>query len=186
MKHLSPGTYGWRALAVAALMSCAASGCDEGGPTGPKPASLSDLFGGQLLRADGSSVGVQVLDDTPVIGIYFASPGCPACGGFTPILVDAYDQLRQDGRPFEVVLVGLSLGPSSLSEYMEDSEMSWLAVSAGGSKADALVNRYDVRWIPTLVIIDGSGNTISLNGRDELALGGLGAYDAWLAAGAGS
>jgi len=167
-------------------MGCAVSGCGGDGPTGPEPASLSDLFGNQLYRADGSPVGVGALDGTDVIGAYFASPGCPACGGFTPILVDAYNQLRAEGRSFEVVLVSGNVSNSSLFEYMVDWGMPWLAVSPQSGKADALVQRYDVRWIPTLVIIDGALNTISMTGREELTQSGTAAYDAWLAASAGS
>lgn len=171
--------------ALASLLFCSAFGCDGGGPAALPPASLPDLFGSQLYRADGSPVGVHVLDDVAVIGIYFASPGCPACGGFTPLLVDAYSQLREDGRSFEVVLVSLGVSESSLFEYMIYSGMPWLAVSSQSGEANALVQRYDVRWVPTLIIIDGAGNTISFTGREELTQSGVAAYDAWLAASAG-
>ena len=164
-------------------MGCAASGCGGDGPTEPQPASLSDLFGNQLYKADGTLVGVGVLGGTAVTGIYFASPGCPACGGFTPVLVDAYNQLREDGRSFEVVLVSTGISNSSLLEYMVDSEMPWLAVPSQSGRANAIVQDYNIRWVPTLVIIDGSLNTISRTGREELAQAGTAAYDAWLAAG---
>jgi hypothetical protein len=144
------------------------------------------LFGNQLYRADGSPVSVQVLDDAAVLGIYFASVGCPACAGFTPLLVEAYNQLREDGRSFEVVLVVLGVSEASLFEYMVDSDMPWLAVSPQSGKANSLVQRYDVRWVPTLIIIDGAANTISLTGREELTQRGIAAYDDWLAASAGS
>jgi len=95
----------WKTLAVAALLASVAAGCEGGKPTEPEPISLPDLFGSQLLKADGSPVGVNTLGNTTLIGIYVASPGCPACGGFTPILIDSYNQLQDAGRSFEVVLV---------------------------------------------------------------------------------
>ena len=171
---------------MAALMGCAASGCDGDGPTGPEPASLPDMFGNQLYRADGSAVGVGVLNNTSVIGIYFASPGCPACGAFTPLLVNAYDQLRDEGRSFEVVLVTGGISEQSLFDYMAGSGMAWLAVSSQSSEGDALAQRYDVQWVPTLVIIDGTANTVSMTGREELTQSGAAAFDAWLAASGGS
>jgi hypothetical protein len=172
-------------MAVAGLMCCVGSGCDGSDPTGLRPASLPELFGNQLFRADGTAVGVEALETIPVIGIYFASSGCPACGGFTPILVDAYNRLREQERPFEVVLVGLDVSGPSLFDFMVDSGMPWLAVSSQNNRPDALAQRYGVRWIPTLVIIDGAANTVSLNGREELASMDLAAYDAWLAASGG-
>ena len=173
-------------MVVTVLLCCAGFGCDGGGPVESPPVSLLDLFGSQLYRADGSTVGSQVLNNTPVIGIYFSSPECPACGGFTPLLVEAYNQLQDDGRPFEVVLVSLGIGDSALFDYMVDSDMPWLAVSSQSNNAAALAQRYDIRWVPTLVIIDGTANTISLTGRDELVQRGTAAYDDWLAASAGS
>ena len=187
MNQKRPWINGWRALAVAVLVGCAASGCGGDGPTEPQPATLSGLFGNQLYKADGTLVGVGALDDDDVIGIYFASSGCPACAGFTPVLVDAYNQLQEDGRSFEVVLVSTGISDSSLLEYMVDSEMPWLAVPSQSGRANALVQGYSIRWVPTLLIMDGGTlNTISVTGREEVAQDGAAAYDAWLAAAGGS
>ena len=179
------GTSRWHALAIAVLAGWAVSACGDDGPTTPKAASLPELFGDQLYRADGSPVSVQVLDGIPVIGIYFASPGCPACGGFTPLLLDAYAQLQADGRPFGVVLVSGGISEATLFEYMTDAGMPWLAVSSQSDRVNTLLKRWDVRWVPTLIVIDGAGNTLSVTGREEVTGIGAGAYDLWLAASAG-
>ncbi len=177
---------GWRTLAAALLVGILTAACGDDGPTGPKPASLPELFGTVLYRADGSTVGVESLAGTPVIGIYFASAGCPACGAFTPLLRDAYGGLEEEGRPFEVVLVTGGIGMTTLLEYMTDSGMPWLAVPTPGEKIDDLVRRYNVRWVPTLIVVDGDGKVLSMTGREEVTVSGTGAYDLWLAAGSGS
>lgn len=181
-----PGGSGWKAIAWVALIGCAVSGCEGTGPTEPEPVSIPELFGNQLFEADGSPASVGTLEDIPVIGIYFAQPGCPACAAFTPILVDAYAQLQADGRAFEVVLVTGGVSDAALFDYMISSGMPWLALSAGSSKGDALAKRYNVLWVPTLIVIDGSGNTISMTGREEITASGAAIYDVWLAASAGS
>lgn len=173
-------------LAVAALAGCALSGCGGDGPTGLKPASLSELFGTQLYRADGSQVGLGALDGKTLIGIYFASAGCPACGAFTPVLVEAYNQLQEEGQSFEVVLVTSGISEAALFQYMTESGMPWLALSSQSQKVSALQQRYDVRWVPTLIVIDGAGNTVSLTGREDVAEKGAAAYDVWVAGSAGS
>jgi nucleoredoxin len=175
------------AFALVMLVGCAALGCGDGDdePTGPEPVSLSDLFGSQLFKADGSTVGVESLNDIPVIGIYFASSTCPACTAFTPVLIDAYEQMRDEGRSFEVVLVTQNMTDSSLFDYMTDSAMPWLAVSSQSSQASTLAQRYYIQWVPTLVIIDGEGDTVSLYGREEVTDSGAAAYDSWLAASGG-
>jgi hypothetical protein len=172
-------------VVLVVLMGWTVSGCGDDGPTAPEASSIPELFGTQLFEADGTAVGVESLDDTALIGIYFASAGCSACGAFTPLLVDAYQQWREEERSFEVVLVSLGITDSTLFGYMTDWEMPWLAVSSQSSQANALVQTYNVRWVPTLVVIDGAGRTVSMNGRDQVTQNGAEAYDAWSAGGGG-
>jgi hypothetical protein len=181
----SQRTNGWRVLALAVLVGLAASACGDDDSTGPTAVSLSDLFGTQLIRADGSTVGVGVLNSVPLIGIYFANPGCPACGGFNPTLVDAYDQLKTDQKPFEIVLASAGITDAALLDYMVDSGMGWLAIPPQSGKANSLAQRYNVRWVPTLIIIDDELATITFTGREEIAQAGADIYDVWLAASGG-
>lgn len=145
------------------------------------PDSLSDLFGPVLFRADGSSVGTETIEDKAVVAIYFAARACPACEAFTPMLISFYDQLREDERSFEVVLVSLEASAQAMFAYMTDYAMPWLAVPFDSDEATALPQRYGVRWIPTLIVVDGEGKTISINGVDDIYGLGDGAYNAWLA-----
>jgi nucleoredoxin len=160
------------------LFSC---GGDNGIVEPEPPASLADLLGTVFHRADGSSVGIAAIQDKTFVAIYFSARGCPACGAFTPLLLQAYDDLEEAGRPFEVVLVSFESSAQDMFTYMTDLGMPWLAVPFGGEKAQALTLRYDVRWIPTLVVVDGQGRTVSVTGREEVAAKGAGAYDDWLA-----
>lgn len=170
-------------IAVVGALCLPGTACDDGSsPTELPPPSLPELFGDVLYRADGSTVGLEAFDGVPVIGIYFGSGGCTACGSFTPILVDAYDQLEAEGRLFEVVYVSSDRSEEAMFSYMQGAGMGWLAVPWHGEKASALVERYDIQWIPTLVIVDSTGATVSENARDHVANDGAAAYDDWLAA----
>lgn len=180
------GTRPLKALALAALTGFSILACDSGGPSEPEPTTLADLFGNQLYRADGNGVGVGALNGKSVIGIYYASPTCGACAGFTPLLIDVYNELKADGRSFEVVLVTGSITNQYLFEYMMGSGMPWLAVSSQSSAPTRLVQRYNVQWVPTLILIDGSANTLSLTGREEVVEKGTAAYDDWIGGGTGS
>jgi protein-disulfide isomerase-like protein with CxxC motif len=122
------------------------------------------------------------MEGTPLIGIYFASPVCPACTGFTPELVEAYGRWETQGKSFEVVLVTTGIVLADLLEYMAESNMPWRAVSPQSNKASSLIQRYNVRWVPTLVVIDAATKTVTVTGREELVQLGEGAYDFWLAA----
>jgi len=175
---------------IAGLLCCFLTSCiqgDDGPPLveAPPPASLSDLFGNTLFDADGNPVGIEAIEKKAIIGIYFSAQWCPACATFTPLLLSAYQELQEAQKSFEVVLVSYDHSSADMFAHMTHYAMPWLAVPHGGDKAVALAERYDVRLIPTLIIIDREGNTISMNGRGDLAVKGAAAYDDWLAASTG-
>jgi len=147
----------------------------------PTTVSLSELFGNQLLRADGSTVGIDAIQNKAIIAIYFGAGWCSHCADFTPILVSAYDSIQAAGKSFEVVHVSFDDSSADMLAYMIDSAMPWLAAPHGGSAAGALVQRYGVQGIPMLVVIDGDANTLTLNGRGDIVTNGAAAYDGWLA-----
>jgi hypothetical protein len=170
--------------ALVALLSCfliASCGDPESPVSPPIPRTLVELFGDVLYRADGSPVGIGGLEGIAVIAIYFGSQGCPACGSFTPKLVDAYHELRQEGASFEVVYVSLDGSAAQMFSYMSSAGMPWVAVPWGGSHSTGLLQLYGVQWIPTVIVIDGACNTISVHGREEVEREGARAYDDWLA-----
>jgi hypothetical protein len=177
------GRAGPRVLWMIVVVGLAA-GC-ESTAAPPPPTSLVELFGHTLLLADGTAVGIEALEGKAIIAIYFGARGCPACAVFTPRLVDAYEELHAAGRSFEVVYVSSDGNAASMQQYMSDAGMGWLALPWGGSRSAALGQRYGVRWIPTVIVIDGAGATISLKGHEEIANRGAAAYSDWLASSGG-
>jgi nucleoredoxin len=164
---------------LAAVVVVGLGACDSTGP--PAPASLADLFGPTLLTADGRVVGIEALEGKAIIAIYFGAQGCPACAVFTPRLVDVYNELRGAGRSFEVVYVSSDGSAASMHQYMQEAGMGWLALPWGGGWSMALGQRYGVQFIPTVIVVDGSGATVSLKGREEIDGRGAAAYQDWLA-----
>jgi thiol-disulfide isomerase/thioredoxin len=140
-----------------------------------------DLFGTVLYEADGNVVGIETIEDKSIIGIYFGAGWCPACAEFTPLLVSFYTELELADKSFEVVLVSFDNSMDDMFAHMTDRAMPWLAVPFGGEKAAALTRQYEVGGIPTLIVIDGEGNTITVNGRGDVVTKGALAYDDWLA-----
>jgi len=147
------------------------------------PASLGDLLGESFVNAQGETVPVSALADKTVIGLYFSAEWCPPCRAFTPKLVEAANQLKAEGKPFEVIFVSRDRDTEAMLGYMKAYKMPWLAVPFGPEKIKELVSRYQVRGIPSLVIIDGKGNTITTNGRGPIATEGAKAFEAWATAG---
>ncbi|KAK8764313.1 hypothetical protein V5799_033078 [Amblyomma americanum] len=56
-----------------------------------------------LLTKDGTSIAAEVaLRNKRIICIYFSAQWCEPCRTFTPMLADAYREVKQHGLPIEV------------------------------------------------------------------------------------
>ena len=175
-------------IILVGLCCCLVTSCnqtDDGlspeDPPPPPPTSLLALFGSVLLQADGSEVGIETIEQKDIVAIYFEAAWCPSCAQFTPLLMSAYAQLVQAGKLFEVVIVSYDDTEEDMLAHMMDEGMTWLAVPFGGGTIEALTQRYGVQFIPTVIVLDNEGNTISMNGSDEVVAKGAAAYDDWLA-----
>lgn len=174
----------WKQAVLAGLVGMLTLSCSQGNHTGADhpPASLAELFGDTLISADGRQVGLDAIEDKAVVAIYFSAEWCPPCRAFTPLLVEAARTLKAEDKSFEVVFVSSDRNTEDMLRYMKNYDMPWLALPHGGKHASMLSHRYGVRGIPTLIIIDGQGNTVSVNGRNEIIANGAAAYDNWLGA----
>ena len=113
------------------------------------------------------------------VRVTFSASWCPPCRAFTPLLIAAYNQLKAEGKPFEVVLVTSDQSEADMRAYMKGHDMPWLAVPFGDKPIDALKKKFGVAGIPKLVVVDSSGKTLSENARGEVAQNGAKAFDAW-------
>lgn len=169
------------------LVTACADSDDGISPLEPPPiSSLSDLFGDVLLNADGDSIETETISNNTVIAIYFEGHWCSSCAAFTPLLMSTYAELELAAKSFEVVLVSFDVNRSELLGHMQDTGMAWLAVPPDGGRVGALAQRYAVQFIPTLIVIDSDGNTVTMDGRDDLVTKGSQAYDDWLASVSGT
>ena len=136
---------------------------------------LEELFQGPLLDSDGKEVDKSVLAGK-TIGVYFSAHWCPPCRGFTPKLVDFRDSNKKD---FEVVFVSSDRSPKAHMDYMKGSKMKWCTMPHGSDVAKALKKKYEVRGIPSLVIVSPDGKTITKNGRGDVTSNAKGAIKKW-------
>jgi nucleoredoxin len=136
---------------------------------------LEKLFQGPLLDSNGKEVDKNVLAGK-TIGIYFSAHWCPPCRGFTPKLVDFRDSNKKN---FEVVFVSSDRSPKAHMDYMKGSNMKWYTMPHGSDAAKSLKKKYEVRGIPSLVIVSADGKTITKNGRGEVTSNAKGAIKNW-------
>lgn len=125
------------------------------------------MFGDALLTADGERPTSEVLAGCEAVGIYFSAHWCPPCRRFTPELARVYSELRAAGKKFEIVFASSDSDEDSFNEYFKT--MPWKALPFANREAkEKLSKKYKVSGIPTLVILDSSGSTITTDGRSAV------------------
>jgi nucleoredoxin len=122
------------------------------------------LFGNTLKTKSGE-VDTSTALSGKTVGIYFSAHWCPPCRGFTPKLAEFYNK-HKESKNFEVVFVS---GDSDIEQFEEYyNEMPWLAVSYGSEYIDKLNDKYQIRGIPNLVILNSEGEVITRKGRQQV------------------
>jgi len=109
-----------------------------------------------------------------VVGLYFSAHWCPPCRAFTPQLASVYNTLQQQGKPFEIVFVSSDKSEQEFKSYL--NEMPWKAISFSDGRRQSLGQKYGVQGIPTLVLLDPDGKTLTTDGRSLISSRGAGGF----------
>ena len=121
------------------------------------------------------------------IRLYFSAHWCPPCRRFTPLLGEAYNahkQYIQDNNipeeDIEVIFISLDSVQTDFDTYR--SKMPFYSVPFANlwllNIKDKLSDRFAIRSIPTLVILNGQdGSVITKNGKGEYATYFKGEYE---------
>jgi nucleoredoxin len=108
------------------------------------------------------------------IGLYFSAHWCGPCRNFTPKLAAKYKEIVAEGHPFEIIFISSDQDEESAMKYYD--EMPWLMLTFGNEAADLLSTKFSIQGIPTLILLDAEGNTITNNGRTIIMEVG---FDSW-------
>lgn len=134
---------------------------------GAAMAALVRLLGGRLLtRPDASLPTVEALKGASVVGLYFSASWCPPCRGFTPSLIQSYSGALEL-KGMRCVFVSWDRDEKSFADYYD--HMPWLALPFElRSRNELLGQRFGVRSIPTLALVDMYGRTITTAAREAV------------------
>jgi thiol-disulfide isomerase/thioredoxin len=86
-----------------------------------------------------------------IIGLYFSGQYCRYCKEFTPVLVEAYPQLK--ANRIEIIYVSSDKSPEQYAEYRATQPWQALAYEEGSLRAD-LRSQFDIKTIPALLFFD--------------------------------
>ncbi|RWR79475.1 putative nucleoredoxin 1 [Cinnamomum micranthum f. kanehirae] len=139
--------------------------------------SLSTLLVTQsrdfLISNDGNKVLVSEIQGK-MVALYFCFSSHKPCQEFTPKLVEMYNKLKDKGDEFEVVLISLDDDEQSYVEILKS--IPFLAVPFKDKICEKLARYFELRRIPTLVIIGSDGKTVNSNVAELVEEHGIQAY----------
>jgi len=142
-------------------------------------AGLIELFGEELQTASGTTKTAEALAGVDGVMIYFSAHWCPPCRGFTPKLAESYKQMKEAGKKFETIFASSDRDEAAFKEYF--AEMPWLALPfSDRTRKESLSKKFKVQGIPTLVVVDADGNTITTDGRSEVTSDPAGERFPWV------
>ncbi len=141
-------------------------------------AAIVEIVGTRLVNARGSRMAPDVLEEKTV-GLYFSAGWCPPCRAFTPRLVEAYETLKAESKPFEIVFVSHDRSERDMLRYMRDYNMPWSAIRFDQERREQLKQEHNIRGIPALVILDQNGKRLSAEGYSEVSAHGAAAFEQW-------
>jgi len=121
--------------------------------------------------------GAQVLVSELVgktVALYFSAHWCPPCRGFTPKLIQVYNELKERGEAFEIVFISSDKDQEAFEDYYKS--MPWLALPFGDKTKKDLSRIFRVRGIPSLIVVGPDGKTVTDNARDAVSTHGAKAY----------
>ncbi|CAI9295829.1 unnamed protein product [Lactuca saligna] len=105
------------------------------------------------------------------IGLYFGANWCPPCRDFTTQLIEAYnDIVKNKDQEFEVVYISTDRDVKEFELGL--TKMPWVAIPFNDKTRQDLCRIFEVKWIPTLIILGPNGKTITTNGRKLVSLYG--------------
>lgn len=139
--------------------------------------SVTEILPAKLHNAKGEEVDAAELEGKTV-ALYFSAHWCPPCRMFTPSLVKFRDDNAEND--FEIVFASLDNSDEEKSKYIDEAEMKWLTIPGARSEdTQKLAEKYGVRGIPALIVLDAEGNLVTADGRSDVSGDPEGALKKW-------
>ena len=110
----------------------------------------------------------KALEKKKIIGFYFSAHWCGPCRAFTPHLSRFYNALKERSETsddFEIIFVSSDNDSYKFEEYFHT--MPWTAIQFSDyDTVEALNDRFGIKGIPALVLMNGDGSFVKTNGRE--------------------
>ncbi|CAK70728.1 unnamed protein product (macronuclear) [Paramecium tetraurelia] len=135
----------------------------------------NNFFGDNFVNKNGPCK--IKLSDMKVVVLYFCASWCPPCVNFTPTLVEFYNDVNLETKQLEIIWISYEESEGQFKKYLE--EMPWPAIPYNDKRIQQLVDKYEIKGIPTVTVLRKNGDIAKKNGKQDILKEGEGAYNLW-------
>ena len=137
-------------------------------------ATVKDLLGLRLVQLVGCSPAVPhersplpyEFEDCEFLLLYFGGEWCPHCVTFLPFVKKLYDNLKATQTSAELVYVSSDRSEDAFHSYVAKHGEWWCLPYRDRGRQRALSEKYGVRGIPALVVLDCRSGALEVVTRD--------------------
>jgi len=113
---------------------------------------------------------LEHLQNCELVGFFFSASWCGPSRTFTPKLVEAYHQLKSEGKNMEVILVSEEEDEESFQAYLH--KVPWLVLDFSEERFNKMLSVvFGIRGIPTLVWANPKTGEFNKKGRETIDIG---------------
>ena len=138
---------------------------------------MENLIGKVFQNINGPTDDSSI-KNAKVICLFFSASYCPPCIGFTPLLNDFYEDVNAEVKQLEIIIVPKCRNEPEFTTYFK--EQPWLAIPFGDARIDSLVKHFEIKSIPTLLVLKSTGEEVSRSGRQDIVNIGPDCFVNWL------
>jgi thiol-disulfide isomerase/thioredoxin len=121
-------------------------------------------------------ISSDILTKVNVIGLLFSASWCPPCQSLEKDLINFYTEINKNEKVFEIIQIS---NEKTEKEFDESANNPWLYVPFNDGFMYELVEDYNVKHLPTFIIVNKERTILSEKGRKDFIDLGSRAFEKW-------
>jgi len=141
---------------------------------------ISFLGNDFIMSSRGKANAEQTFKDVKFIGLLFSADYTPPCKSFVKkYLIPFYKEVNDESRQIEIIYISLD---KNFNDYRNCfvGEMPWYALKYNDMLTEPLMEKYSVKCIPTLIVINPLGELVTDKGRTDIMVDEFEAFNKWV------